>query len=203
MSATVVAILGIVVGLLLCLRGYRAARTLLSLWGSFVGLVLGAYLVAEATGTTVWSTPLAWVVGLALALVFGALAYLWYAVGVIIGVGTLGFTAAGGVMRALGSPQWAVLTVAAAVAVILAVVAIRLDAPAILLVVLTTLVGASLVVVSAMVLTGAVDVTAIDGTAAWVATGWWWTVAEIVLIGAGLVSQTRGRTPSPRGQWAH
>lgn len=63
------------IGGALCFRGYAALRAMIAVWGAFAGFVLGASLVAGATGEGLLASGLAWAVGVAVAVAFGLLAY--------------------------------------------------------------------------------------------------------------------------------
>ena len=87
---------------------------------------------------------MSWIVGLAVALVFGLIAYLYYEVAVFIGMTSIGFVLGTGAMAFLGITwSWLVILVGVITAAVLAVVAIVGDMPMVLLTVLTALAGAT------------------------------------------------------------
>ena len=49
MAQLVWGLLAIAVGALFCFRGYGALRTVIAIWGGFVGFTVGALLAAAAT----------------------------------------------------------------------------------------------------------------------------------------------------------
>ena len=207
MSEVAVGIIAVLVGALLCFRGYPAMRVIISLVGAFVGFLLGAGLVAGFTDSGLGQLALSWLVGIVGAVIFGVLAYLSYQVAVVIGMAAIGFTIGTSVMAALqlGSPTVSVI-VGLASAVLLAVLAIATDLPALLLIVLTALSGASIAVTGVMVLAGTLSTQRLAGdlVLAGMAANWWWYAMYAVLAVLGIVVQTRylsrGRR-SMRQQW--
>ncbi len=204
----VLGIIAVLIGALLCFRGYLAMRALISLWGAFVGFLLGAGIVAQVTGDGFLQVFLGWMVGIIVALVFGVLAYLSYQVAVVLGMAAIGFTVGTSIMAAF-HVQWSWLTVLVGVAagIVLAVIAIAGDLPAILLAVLTALTGASVTVFGLMLLFGVMssaEFTAGDLTAKLEA-HWWWYAIYAVLAIVGVISQGSHLSRvkrSMRQQWA-
>lgn len=157
-EAAVVGVVGILVGLLVCLRGYAALRVIITLLGAWVGLLLGAAVAAGATGQAAFTTPATWVGAVLGALLLGALAFSLYRAAVIIGTGALGYVVATALAAALGVDGTLALRVIGLVAaVLLAVVALATDLPAVLLVVLTALAGANIAVTGLLLLLQAAD----------------------------------------------
>lgn len=90
----------------------------------------------------------------------------------------------------------------------MAVAAIVADLPAVILIVLTALAGASATVFGLMLLTGVVDTAGFDSTAttARLDAAWWWYAVYGVLAVAGMVAQVRiaGRlAASAADRWRH
>ena len=84
MVDVVMGVLALLIGLLLCFRGRGAMRVLLALWGAFVGFGLGASLVAGLTEHGYLATAAGWLAAIVLAIVFAVLAYLFFAVAVVL-----------------------------------------------------------------------------------------------------------------------
>lgn len=194
MQDIVVGVLAIAIGALFCFRGYLAMRVIIPIWGAFVGFFVGAALVAGFTDASFLTNLLGWIVGLAVAMLFALIAYLYYEVSVIIVMASVGFTVGTTAMVALDVTwNWLVVLVGVAVAVGLAFVAIAADVPMLLLVILTALAGSSAVVLGIMLLVGTAEtaefrtevfVQEIDGA-------WWWYVIYGVLAIAGIVVQIK------------
>jgi hypothetical protein len=208
MEDLLVGTLAVAVGGALCFRGYAALRLVISVWGAFAGFVLGAGVVAGATGEGFLASALAWVVGLAVAAAFGLLAYAYYAISVLIGMSAIGFTLGTTAMVALGVTwSWVVVLVGIVVGALLAVLAIAGDLPRLILALLGAFAGSSIVIAGILLLIGRVDrgdLAATDTTAAldlW----WGWTAAYLLLAVAGLSSQLRdvgARRGTLRDDWA-
>ena len=193
MNDVILGVLAILIGAVFCFRGYFAMRVIIPIWGAFAGFVLGAGLVSTG-GDEFLSTVLSWVVGLAVALVFGLIAYLYYAVAVIIGMSAIGFVLGATLMTALGvSWSWVVILVGVITAVVLAVIAIVGNMPMVLLTLLTALAGASAVTTGLMLLFGVIDTDGFDSTTTTetASDDWWWYAIYLALAIAGIVSQLR------------
>lgn len=100
----------VVVGVAFCFRGYLAMRVIIPIWGAFSGFMLGAGLVASLAGEGFLASLLGWLVGLGVAVVFGALAYLYYEISVFIAMSAIGFALGTAAMVALGV-RWSWLIV--------------------------------------------------------------------------------------------
>ena len=208
MQEVALGLLALLVGGLLCFRGYAALRVVIAVWGAFTGFFLGAGLVAGVTGEGLLASALAWVVGAALAVVFGLVAYLYYAVSVVIGMGAIGFVLGTTAMVALGvSWSWVIVLAGVAVAVLLALTAIVGDLPLVILALLGALAGSTTILAGVMLLTGVLDSPdlAVPGTTQTLELGWWWTAAYLGLAVVGLIVQLRSveaRRGTLRQAWA-
>jgi hypothetical protein len=204
----VVGIVAVLIGALLCFRGYVAMRLLISLWGGFVGFLLGAGVVAGLTGAGFLQMVIGWLVGLVVGIVFAILAYFSYQVAVVLGMAAIGFTVGTSVLAAFGVTwSWLSVLVGVAAGVLLAVIAIITDLPAILLAVLTALAGASVAVFGVMLLLGTLSAqqfTTGDVTAA-LDSHWWWYALYGALAILGVIAQgaylSREKRPV-RQQWS-
>lgn len=207
MNDIVVGVLALVTGVVFCFRGYLAMRIVIPIWGAFAGFMLGAGLVSGDSGFlgTAWG----WAVGIALAVVFGLIAYLYYQVAVLIGMMSIGFALGTSIMVALGVTwNWVVILSGLILAVVLSLIAILGDLPMVLLTVLTALAGASAIVTGLMLLFGVVSTADFDVavTTKAVADDWWWYAIYLVLAIAGIVAQfadVNRRRDSLRQAWAH
>jgi hypothetical protein len=187
-------LIAIAAGALFCFRGYLAFRFIIPLWGAFVGFTLGAGIVDSATDESFLRTTLGWLVGLALALLFLALAYLYYQAAVILAMGSIGFVLGTSLMVAIDvSWTWVVVLVGVALGALLAFAAIVVDLPMVLLVLLSALAGASAVTAGIMLLAGAVNTDDFDQDAVTEQANddWWWYVIFALFAVLGLASQVR------------
>jgi hypothetical protein len=190
MSDIVVGIIALLTGAVFCFRGYLAMRIVIPVWGAFAGFMLGAGIVAGDAGFL--ANAAGWLVGFGLAIVFGAIAFLYYEVSVIIGMMAIGFVLGTGVMVALGvSWSWLIVLSGIVLAVVLSFIAITADLPMVLLTILTALAGASTMVGGLMLVVGTVDLEEFDlgSTTETLADGWWWYVVYGGLVVAGMIAQ--------------
>ncbi len=208
MDDVLVGILAVVVGLLVAFVGYRALRTMIALLGALTGFGVGGAIGAGLALEGALGTAVTWIVAVLVALLFGWLAYAFYQVAVLLGLASIGFSIGAGLMVALGCRgDWLVWLVGAFVALVLVVLGLVGDLPAVLLIILTGLAGANLAVTGAMLLAGAVDLAELNaGGADAAAAGWWWAVAGLVLAVVAIASQlrslNRSRVAAMRAQWA-
>lgn len=207
MTDLVLGLIAIVVGLIFCFAGSSLMRFVITLWGALVGFGLGAGLVSQNTGDHLLATALAWTVGLVLALVFAVLAYLYYAVAVVLAMGGVGFALGGSLLAAIGVTwNWLIVLAAVAVGIVFALVAIIGDLPLVLLQVLSAIGGAAVAVSGLMLLVGAVDSDTFTegGFLAMVREDWWWWLVYLVVAILGILAQGRAadaHRESMRRQW--
>lgn len=193
-SDVVTGLLFVLVGVVVALRGYFAMRILLPIWGALFGFGVGAGVVAAITGDGVLSTALSWVVGFVVALAFAALAYLYYAVSIVVTMGAAGVVIGATALLALGVTwEWLVVLGALTVGVLFGVAAIALDLPMMLLVIVTAFAGAGTATGGLLLLFGSAEVADLDDPA-FVDTveldALWWGI-YVALAVAGLVVQLR------------
>jgi len=202
----VVGIIAILTGAVFCFRGYLAMRIIIPLWGAFAGFMFGAGIMSGSDGFL--GSAIGWIVGIALAIVFGLIAYLYYEVAVMVGMIAIGFALGSSLMVLLGVTwSWLIVLSGVVLAVVLAFIAIAGDLPMVLLTVLTGLAGASTIVFGLMLVFGVVDVSELDSaqTTEVLADDWWWYAIYIVLAIAGMVAQfvdVDRRRDSLRAAWA-
>lgn len=207
MQDWIVGVLAVVVGALFCFRGYLTMRLIIPIWGAFAGFLLGAGLVASAGDDGLLRTGLGWLVGVAVGLLFGLIAYAYYEISVLFAMAAIGFSLGASTMVALGVRwNWVIVLVGMAVAAALALVAIIGDLPMLLLTVLSALGGASVMVGGVMLLAGTADTA--DFTVAEVTEriedSWWWWALYAVLVVVGIATQLRTTAElerSLRAQW--
>jgi hypothetical protein len=189
-----IGLLAILVGGVFCFRGYLSMRIVFPLWGAWIGFVFGATLVASFADEGFLSSLLGWLVGLVFAVVFALLAYLFYEVAVIIGMATIGYVLGVAVLVALDVEwSWLVTLVGIACGALLAIAAVKLELPVVLLIVLTAAAGATAMVGGVMLLVGAIDIDDLSrsGVTNEVDASVWWWALDLGLAIAGIVSQGR------------
>jgi hypothetical protein len=125
---------------------------------------------------------------------FALIAYLYYAVSVVIAMGAIGFLVGTSIMYAFDVQwDWLIVLVGIAAGVLLALLAVMADLPMVLLVVLSAMGGASAIVAAVMLLTGALDTEEFtsDEVIDTADRDWWWTALYVVLVVAGIAVQLR------------
>jgi hypothetical protein len=190
----VVGILAIVIGGLFCFRGYLAMRVIIPIWGAFAGFFFGASLITTFTDEAFLRNVAGWLLGLVFALLFGAIAYLYYEVSVVVVMASIGFTLGVTAMVALDVTwSWAIILVGVSAAVGLAFLAIAADLPTGLLLILTALTGASAVVLGIMLLVGTAETAAFrtEVIIGEIEDRWWWWAIYAGIAIAGIVTQIR------------
>ena len=202
----VVGLIAILTGAVFCFRGYLAMRVIIPLWGAFAGFMLGGGIMSGSDGFL--GSAIGWIVALALAVVFGLIAYLYYQVAVLIGMMAIGFAIGSSHMVLRGVTwSWLIVLSGVVVAVVLAFIAIVGDLPMALLTVLTGLAGASTIVFGMMLVFGVVDLAELDSarTTEILADDWWWYMLYGAIAVAGMIAQFADvdrRRESLRAAWA-
>lgn len=142
--ATLIALL---VGLAICFGGYRLFLVLLPIWGFFFGFALGAESMQALFGVGFLSTVTSWVVGFIVAAIFALLSYLFYAVGVALVAGSLGYALGAGFMNLIGLDwNWLVWLVGIAVGIVVVIVTFYFNLQKYVIIVATAIGGAAAIV---------------------------------------------------------
>jgi hypothetical protein len=187
-----VGVLSIAIGLLFCFQGFVAARLLMTIWGFFIGLMFGAGLVALFADGGFLGDVFGWIVGIAFGLLFGWLAYAYWAIAVIITIGSFGFTLTGAFLTWLGVDwNWLAIIAGLVVAFFLAYWSATAAIPASILMVITSLSGAGAVVWGLFLIFDRVSLDSLDSSASANATDgeFWWLLAYLGIAIFGMVYQ--------------
>ena len=88
--------IALILGLIITFGGYRLFLALLPIWGFFFGFALGAQSLQALFGMGFLSSVTSWVVGFFVGAIFALLSYLFYAVGVALVAGGLGYALGAG-----------------------------------------------------------------------------------------------------------
>jgi hypothetical protein len=167
-------------------------RLVIPIWGFFVGFALGAGMIAAVTDRAFLGTVLAWIVGLALGLLFAFIAYTYYAVAIVLAMASVGYLLGTALMVALDVEwNWLIVTVGIIVGLLLAFAAIVGDLPTTLLTVLTAMGGATAIVGGIMLLVNRLDVEDLgdDAVTSTINASWGWWMLYLVLAVAGILAQ--------------
>lgn len=208
MADVLIGVLAVAVGAAFAFRGYLAMRLIIPLWGSLTGFFVGAGLVAAFTDGGFLASTTSWLVGLATALVFGLLAYVYYEVSVVVSMAAIGWVLGTALLTAVGITwSWVVVLGGVAAGMLLAVVAISADLPMTLLTVLTAFGGATVVTAGLMLLVGTLDVGDLGSGATTTAMddSLLWSLLYLGVAVAGIIAQLRDtdqRRSGLRSTWA-
>ncbi|WP_146928424.1 DUF4203 domain-containing protein [Cellulomonas xylanilytica] len=201
MADILLGILAIVAGGVMLFAGQFVLRLVLPIWGFFTGFAVGAGVFAELANESFLGTALGWVSGLVVGLIFAVLAYLYYAVAVILAMAAFGYAIGAGVVVALGIDwTWVAVLVGVAVGAVFGIVAVAGNMPMVVLAVASSLAGAVSVVAGLMLLLGTLDSADLtEGSfSSALDAGWGWWVLLVVLAIIGFVAQTRQRAEARR-----
>ncbi|MFT4088859.1 MAG: DUF4203 domain-containing protein [Gordonia sp. (in: high G+C Gram-positive bacteria)] len=194
MSDILIGLIAVAIGVLFSFAGIVAMRAVITVWGAFAGLNVGAAIVSGITGDPMFSGALGWIVGIAVALLFAMLAYLCYAVAITLVMASVGFAIGSAVTTALGVTwNWVIILVGVCVGLLLAVAALAVNLPAILLIVVSAFGGATVTVGGLMLLTSTIDLPDLSRAEVTrhIGDDWWWYVIYLTLVIFGVVVQSR------------
>lgn len=139
-------LIAFVFGLVLCFGGYRFFLILLPIWGFFFGLVFGAQSMQMLFGTGFFAEVTSWVVGFVVGAIFAVLSYFFYFVAVALIAGALGYTAATGLLLAIGLNMGPLVWIVGVVAgIALAAVTVIFNLQKWVIIVATSLLGAGVI----------------------------------------------------------
>ncbi len=187
MQEIVVGLFALGVGAVFTFYGYKAMRILFPLWGLVAGYWFGARMVESFTNDTFFATALGIAVGVICGLVAAVLAYLYYAVAIIVFMGVLGYWLGSGLLIWAGvNPGFLTFIVGFALGIVLVMAGLFLDAPKFFLLFLTAVGGAALMVSGLLVMGNVVEITVLkEGVVAVMdSQGWIW---QVLWIGLGIV----------------
>jgi Domain of unknown function (DUF4203) len=138
-----VALIAVAIGLIACFFGYRLFRAVLPVFGFVVGAIVGAQAVFLIFNEGIFATLLSIVAAVVVGIVFGLLAYFWWALGIVLAVGGMGFAIGSALLPALNLDldivSW-LLGLAVGVGFALAAIVLRL--PRAIVIAVTALWGA-------------------------------------------------------------
>jgi hypothetical protein len=157
-TAIVVGVVAVAVGILACFAGYRVFRIVLPILGFIVGLGVGAELAARFLGAPYLDSVTSWVVAILVGLVFASIAFFWWYASVALTIAGLGYAIGYGGAIGAGADASLATIVGIVVAVVFALAAIVLRIPAAIVIVMSAFWGASAIVGGALVLLGRIGV---------------------------------------------
>ena len=194
------AILAVVIGLAFCFGGWRFFLLLLPIWGFVVGFGLGTEVMRNLFGDGTFATITSWIVGFVFAVVFAALAYLYYYAAIAILAGMVGYAIGASAWGIIGNEQGVIaFVIGLAVGVVFAIGVLALNVPRLLVIVLTGLGGAAVVLEGWFLLIGKLPT---DNTTWWmvgqlIKDSWFYLIVWGLLAAAGIVAQMRAPVLGP------
>ena len=201
MADIVLGLFAILAGAVIMFAGQFVLRLVIPIWGFFAGFAFGAGLFAGLADERFLGTVLGWVSGLVCAVLFALLAYLFYAVAVVLAMAAFGFAIGSGLVVALGIDwNWLAVLVGIAIGAVLGLISIFGNLPMVVLAVASSIAGAVSVVGGLMLLFGSLnssDFTQSTFTDA-IQNSWVWTLLLVALALVGIVAQTRTRVTTDR-----
>lgn len=193
----------IAVGLAFVFAGYRLFRLLIPFWGFIVGFDVAGIIGRDVFHTQLLASFPGWIIAILVGLIFAALAYAYYYISVVALAASVGFLF-GEALVAVVAPTatLAALIVGVLIGLALAALAIRLNAPKALIVVLTALGGASAAITGVLLAVGkvslaALQVSASGGSLDVIRTTWWLSLLALALALAGAAAQANRLRAQP------
>lgn len=193
LEGIVIGLLGVVLGAAFAFAGYRYFLLLLPIWGLFVGFMAGWQATATLLGQGLFASTIGLVVGIVLAIVFALLSYFYWWGAVAVIAGTLGYWVTQWILGLIGfSTDGLIITLIAIVAgAAVAFVALIVNAPKFVAIILTAFAGAAWLSVGIALIFGVVKPDTLSGGAivAVYTQGWLWIAIWAVAAAAGIVAQ--------------
>lgn len=187
MQDIIVALFALGIGVLFCFYGYKVMRILFPLWGLVAGYWFGARMVELITGNGIMSTALGIAVGIVCGLVAAVLAYLYYAVSIVLFMGVIGYWLGVGLLKLIGVDHGLFSTlVGLALGAVLVIGSIFVNMPKYVLLVLTAFAGAALMVAAVLLVSRVINLETLqDGAVTAVAKQT--LVWKLVWLGVGIM----------------
>jgi hypothetical protein len=161
LEGILVGLLAIAIGLAWAFYGLKVFVILLPIWAFFVGLIAGAQLGDTLFGTDAgfFATVLSWGIGIVFGLVLAAISFFWYYAAIVLLGGALGYMLGVGFFEWLGFGTGLIaITVGLILGAIFAVGTFLLGIPALLVIVVSAISGATAAVNGVFILLGRVKV---------------------------------------------
>lgn len=192
MHEIIVGLFAIGVGAIFTFYGWVAMRILFPLWGLVAGYWFGSSMVATFTNDTFFGTTLGIVVGIVCGLVAAVLAYLFYAVAVVMFMGVFGYWLGAGLLIWVGiDPGFLTFIVGFGLGIVFVLAALFLDVPKYFLLFLTAFAGAALMMSGLLVMGNVVSIQDVEhGVVSLMSNqSWIWQVLWLVVGFTGLAVQ--------------
>lgn len=151
MGEILVGIFAVLVGALFCFSGMNVMRVLFPIMGFFLGFSAGAGMMSAISGDRFLGTMLGWILGFFVGLLFGVLAYFFYAFAVILAFAGVGFAITSGILTFLHLDwNWLVVILGTVVGIVFGLVALATNLPTLVLILATSLLGSAVILYGLM-----------------------------------------------------
>jgi hypothetical protein len=193
-QTVLVSLLLILMGLALCFAGYRFFVILLPIWGFFAGFQFGATIFTNIFGEGFLSTVISWVIGLLVAIFAAVLAYLFYAVAVVLLAGFVGYQLGIGIMTWIGFKEgFVTFLVGLIFALGIAALAIFLRLPKLLIIIFSAFAGAGAILAGFFLALGRISIESLrfGEVGAILRDNWLWGLLYLAIAAIGFYFQWR------------
>jgi hypothetical protein len=199
-----VGILALVIGAALCFAGYQAFRALIAVWGFFAGFLLTTQVLGTYSGNHLLISPLPLIIAVIVGLVLAGLAYQLYVAAIVILNASVGYWIGTGLMMAFGYGSHSIPALIAGVvcAVVLAVLTLTLNLAKILIIMTTSLGGASVIIAGILLFLGQIS---LNDALSWGIIGAFirgsqlWSLVWLILAVVGILVQLNSTRRYGRG----
>jgi len=190
----VIGVLGLLAGAAVCSAGLRLFAILLPIWGLIVGFLFGAGIVSAIFGDGFLATTLGIVIGIISALIFAALSYLYWYVGVLLAA-----TVAGGILGAslfatFGVDSgWLLFIIGVIFGALFLILAFIGRFPIVLVAISTAISGSAIAIGGALLLFNQIDRDELSTSALWerINDSWYLWIIWLVAAAIGFGVQIR------------
>jgi hypothetical protein len=193
LEGIVIGTLGVLLGAAFCFAGFRFFLILLPIWGLFTGFMVGAGATATLLGEGFLASTVAIVVGIVFAIIFALLSYLYWWGAVAVIAGALGYWVAHWLLVVIGfsADGFVTVLISLAAGVAVAFVALVVNAPKYVAIILTAFAGAAWLAAGIALFLGVIktDELANGSIAAVYTEGWLWIAIWGVAAAAGIIAQ--------------
>lgn len=200
-----VGLVALVAGAAVAFAGLRLFKALLPFWGFILGFLAGAAGVSAIFGDNFLSGVLGFIVGLIVGVVFAAIAYLWWYIGVLVAAGGAGSVFGASLFATLGiDNSWLLFFIGLAFGALFVVGALVLNFPVYLVIASTAISGAAIAIGGVLLIFNRIDREDFSRTEIWgrIDNNWYlwliWAVLAVVGIGAQLQSMRTVMLPEER-----
>lgn len=172
--------------------GFRLFVLILPVFGFLAGFVVTAQAIQQLVGGGFLATTSSWVFGFFVGMLFAVIAYLFYYGAIVILAGTAGFELGVGLIAGFGVTSGGLqFIVGLVVALAFAVGVVVFNLPRLLIVVLTSLLGAAMILTGILVGLGRIPLVSLQYgfMGAFVHLSWFWSLVFVVIAGAGVAVQ--------------